>query len=258
MEQKELNKLKQLKDTLNKQMTHDEVKIYEKIKSGLSKTHYNNEQYDWNNRDYRRAEVFYADLSGNLGSEQGNGENGLRPVVIIQNDIGNKYSPTTIVAVLTSKLTKAKIPTHLELMSDEYNLPKNSIALFEQIRTLDKRRLKSKICYLGDDMQKKLDNAVIISMTNASPKSLLERLPDNMKNYIITSLKQIKRKEIQMKEMKNDGFDEPDIKKVFEKKMNILKQFIAYCKNHQLDYEKFYVLNKGITDEVNKSELIAL
>ena len=94
--------------------------------------------------EINRGEIYYADLSPVIGSEQG----GVRPVLIVQNDIGNKYSPTVIVAAITSQLSKAKLPTHIELKCEKFNLPKDSVILLEQIRTLDKRRLKNKICVL--------------------------------------------------------------------------------------------------------------
>ena len=93
-----------------------------------------------------RGEIYYADLSPVVGSEQG----GVRPVLVIQNDVGNKYSPTVIVAAITSKLSKAKLPTHIELDKDKYNLPKDSVVLLEQIRTLDKMRLKEKVSVLDE------------------------------------------------------------------------------------------------------------
>ena len=85
----------------------------------------------------RRGEIYYADLSPVVGSEQG----GVRPVLIVQNDIGNKYSPTVIVAAITSQINKAKLPTHIEISASEYGLPKDSVILLEQIRTIDKKRL---------------------------------------------------------------------------------------------------------------------
>lgn len=108
----------------------------------------------------KRGEIYYADLSPVVGSEQG----GVRPVLIIQNDIGNKYSPTVIVCAITSKLEKAKLPTHIELDSIEYSLPKNSVCLLEQIRTLDKRRLKEKVSYIGGNKMKEVDRAILISL----------------------------------------------------------------------------------------------
>lgn len=89
----------------------------------------------------KRGELYYADLSPVVGSEQG----GVRPVLVVQNDVGNKYSPTVIAAAVTSKINKAKLPTHIELPSNSYGLAKDSVILLEQIRTLDKRRLKERI-----------------------------------------------------------------------------------------------------------------
>lgn len=265
------NELQKIKDEMIKnievrdnKLINDEIKhmndnknVKENISNDFNKTNYNNNNIDWKNREYKRGSIHYADLSGNQGSEQGNGLEGSRPVIIIQNDIGNKFSPTVIVAVLTSKMTKAKLPIHLELDSNTYGLPKDSVILFEQIRTLDKRRLGNKISQLNSEIMEKVDNAIDISMKNLPAKTYLEKLPKDMRQYIINVLKEIKRKEIQMKEMKKDGFDNSVIKKVHDKKMNILTQFIKYCKIHELDYEKFYILNKGINEEV-KSELIAL
>lgn len=108
----------------------------------------------------KRGEVYYADLSPVVGSEQG----GFRPVLILQNDIGNKYSPTVIVSAITSQLGKAKLPTHIELSADEYNLPKNSVALLEQIRTLDKQRLKEKVTTLSTSKMKEVNRALLISL----------------------------------------------------------------------------------------------
>ncbi len=108
----------------------------------------------------RRGEIYYADLSPVVGSEQG----GVRPVLIIQNDVGNKYSPTVIVSAITSQLGKAKLPTHIELPAERYNLPKNSVALLEQIRTLDKRRLQEKITTLSPDKMREVNKALLISL----------------------------------------------------------------------------------------------
>lgn len=108
----------------------------------------------------RRGEVYYADLSPVIGSEQG----GVRPVLIIQNDVGNKYSPTVIACAITSQLGKAKLPTHIELSAEKYNLPKNSVALLEQIRTLDKRRLKDKVTTLSPDKMREVNKALLISL----------------------------------------------------------------------------------------------
>ena len=106
-----------------------------------------------------RGEIYYADLSPVVGSEQG----GVRPVLIVQNNIGNKYSPTVIVAAITSQINKAKIPTHIELAST-YGLTKDSVLLLEQIRTLDKRRLKERIGELSTTMMYKVEKALLISL----------------------------------------------------------------------------------------------
>ncbi len=108
----------------------------------------------------KRGEIYYADLSPVVGSEQG----GVRPVLIIQNDVGNKYSPTVIVSAITSQLGKAKLPTHIELPAEMYNLPKNSVALLEQIRTLDKRRLQEKITTLSPEKMREVNKALLISL----------------------------------------------------------------------------------------------
>lgn len=113
-----------------------------------------------NTETIKRGDIYYADLSPVVGSEQG----GIRPVLIIQNDIGNKYSPTVIVCAITSQLSKAKLPTHIELSSVKYNLPKDSVCLLEQIRTLDKRRLQEKVSYIDEQKQKEVDRAILISL----------------------------------------------------------------------------------------------
>ena len=112
------------------------------------------------NNEIKRGELYYADLSPVVGSEQG----GVRPVLIIQNDVGNKYSPTVIVAAITSKIDKAKIPTHIELKASDYGLVKDSVALLEQIRTIDKKRLKEKVGYVDGFKMKNINNALLISL----------------------------------------------------------------------------------------------
>ena len=108
----------------------------------------------------KRGYLYYAYLSPVVGSEQG----GVRPVLIIQNDIGNKYSPTVIVAAITSQINKAKLPTHIEISAHEYGLNKDSVILLEQIRTIDKKRLREKIGCLDKNMMLKVDNSLQISL----------------------------------------------------------------------------------------------
>ncbi|MBQ6999336.1 MAG: type II toxin-antitoxin system PemK/MazF family toxin [Clostridia bacterium] len=108
----------------------------------------------------KRGDIFYADLSPVVGSEQG----GIRPVLIVQNDVGNKYSPTVIVAAITSRINKAKMPTHIEIKGDDYGLSKDSVILLEQIRTIDKKRLKERIGHIDDNVIGMVDEAVSISL----------------------------------------------------------------------------------------------
>ena len=108
----------------------------------------------------KRGDVFYAELDPVIGSEQG----GVRPVLIIQNDVGNQHSPTTIVAAITGQLTKAKLPTHVDLAGRENGLAKNSVVLVEQVRTVDKTRLKEYICTLDKQIMEQVDQALLISM----------------------------------------------------------------------------------------------
>ena len=107
----------------------------------------------------KRGDIYYADLSPVVGSEQG----GIRPVLVIQNDIGNKYSPTVIAAAITSQINKAKMPTHIELAAKDYGLNKDSVILLEQIRTIGKRRLREKIGRIDDGLMASVNNALSIS-----------------------------------------------------------------------------------------------
>lgn len=108
----------------------------------------------------KRGDIFYADLSPVVGSEQG----GIRPVMIIQNDVGNRHSPTVICAAITSKMNKAKLPTHVEIDACKYQLVKNSVVLLEQIRTIDKQRLKDFICHVDKTKMMQVDEALRISL----------------------------------------------------------------------------------------------
>jgi len=107
----------------------------------------------------RRGDIFYADLSPVVGSEQG----GLRPVLIIQNDVGNRYSPTVIAAAITSRMGKTKLPTHIDVYADRVGLQKDSVILLEQIRTLDKRRLREKMGHLDESVMEEVNNAIAVS-----------------------------------------------------------------------------------------------
>ena len=108
----------------------------------------------------RRGDIYYADLSPVVGSEQG----GIRPVLVIQNDVGNKHSPTVICAAITSKMNKAKLPTHIEIDASTYDIVRDSVILLEQLRTIDKQRLKDKVCHLDQDILSQVDRALQISL----------------------------------------------------------------------------------------------
>ncbi len=108
----------------------------------------------------RRGDVYYADLRPVVGSEQG----GIRPVLIIQNDVGNRHSPTVIVAAITSQINKSKLPTHVELSAKQYAMVKDSVILLEQLRTIDKRRLRERVCHLDGEILMKVDKALGISL----------------------------------------------------------------------------------------------
>ena len=107
----------------------------------------------------RRGDIYYADLSPVVGSEQG----GIRPVLIVQNNVGNKYSPTVIAAAITSQINKAKLPTHIEINADEYGLQKDSVILLEQIRTIDKKRLREKIGHLDAKSMRRVNTVIEVS-----------------------------------------------------------------------------------------------
>lgn len=108
----------------------------------------------------KRGDIFYADLSPVIGSEQG----GVRPILVVQNDIGNRYSPTIICAAITSQINKAKLPTHIELDCNKYPLIKDSVVLLEQVRTIDKKRIREKIGHLDDIIMNKVNKALLISL----------------------------------------------------------------------------------------------
>ena len=107
----------------------------------------------------KRGDIFYADLSPVVGSEQG----GLRPVLIIQNDVGNRYSPTVIAAAITSRMSKTRMPTHIDIYADKVGLAKDSVILLEQVRTLDKKRLKEKMGHLDDGIMSEVNSAIAVS-----------------------------------------------------------------------------------------------
>ena len=115
----------------------------------------------------KRGDIYYADLSPVVGSEQG----GLRPVLIIQNDVGNRYSPTVIAAAITSKMSKTHLPTHIDIYAEQVGLAKDSVILLEQVRTIDKRRLKEKMGHLDDNIMNEVNSAIAVSFGLGGPNA---------------------------------------------------------------------------------------
>ena len=111
-------------------------------------------------QEISRGDIYYADLRPVIGSEQG----GIRPVLILQNNVGNRHSPTIICAAITSKMNKAKLPTHIELSAQRYHMMKDSVILLEQLRTIDKKRLRDRVCHLEDEVMEKVNEALKISL----------------------------------------------------------------------------------------------
>ena len=108
----------------------------------------------------KKGDLYFADLSPVTGSEQG----GIRPVLVVQNDVGNRHSPTVICAAITSRMNKAKLPTHVEIDSGRYKIVKDSVVLLEQIRTIDKQRLKDLVCHVDRELMRKVDEALCVSL----------------------------------------------------------------------------------------------
>ena len=124
-----------------------------------AKTEINGRTKGEKSMNIKRGDIYYADLSPVVGSEQG----GLRPVLIVQNDIGNRYSPTVIAAAITSKMSKARLPTHIDIYAKEVGIAKDSVILLEQVRTLDKRRLREKMGHLEENTMKRVNEAISVS-----------------------------------------------------------------------------------------------
>ena len=130
----------------------------------------------------KRGDIFYADLRPVVGSEQG----GVRPVLIIQNDMGNRHSPTVICAAITSKMNKAKLPTHVEVDASRYQLVKDSVILLEQVRTIDKSRLRERVCHLDDEILERMYlNNDVLSWNNNNHRRCIEILQPEKKQVEI-------------------------------------------------------------------------
>ena len=131
----------------------------------------------------KRGEIYYADLSPVVGSEQG----GMRPVLIIQNDVGNRYSPTVIAAAITSRLGKTKLPTHIDVHAERAGLSRDSVVLLEQLRTLDKRRLKERMGRLDEEMMREIDTAIAVSL-GLVPRSTVYTAREGVREAVAASM----------------------------------------------------------------------
>lgn len=193
-------------------------------------------------KNIKRGEVLNVALDGK-GCEQG----GERPVVVIQNNIGNTYSPTIIVACITSQLSKAKLPTHVELSAERYGLKYDSIVLCEQIRTLDKRfRVKERITSLDEFTMKKISRALCVSLDLEEKEAVkreirvnenpLDKLGEEVREKIETLLKDIYDYENIIEKSHNEGL----IRHLINERDSLLYRFRRACKNNNLDYQKVY------------------
>jgi mRNA interferase MazF len=192
-------------------------------------------------REVRRGQILWADIDGNRFSEQGGK---CYPVICLSNNIGNKYSPTIIVAFITSKLDKPKLPTHTPI--EGYGLPKNSVVLLEQIRTIDKRRLIGYIGSVDEVMMKRIDNAKNISMSELKPKTTFERLEKEQQQYILDKLNIIKECEVVLNFFHRLNKDANAIELAEDEKFEAENALMAFCYNNGLNCDEFYTQENGI------------
>lgn len=183
-------------------------------------------------KSYFRGEIYYADFGVGIGSEQG----GIRPVIIAQNDVGNRYSPTVIIYAITSQINKAKLPTHVEVYT-ECGLDKPSVILCEQTRTFDKRRLKELVGKAPQNIIAKMNKAICISLAvgegEYNTMSREEKFAYNKAQLVIntdTTLKELIQANVPLK----------TIEIFTEKRMNRINELKEYCKLNRLDYTRFY------------------
>lgn len=200
-------------------------------------------------KDIKRGDILYTELSGGIGSEQNND----RYCICIQNDVANRYSPTIIVAFITSRLTKAKLPVHLEVSAGNYGLPKDSVIMFEQLRTLDKRRIISKVGHMDELTLKRADMALDISIKTLKPKTTFERLTSEKQQYILDKLNIIKECEVVLKFFHRLNKDANAIELAEDEKFEAENALMSFCYNNGLNCDEFYTQENGVN-----SELIAL
>lgn len=217
-----------------------------------------------NKTSINRGDIFYADLSPVTGSEQG----GIRPVIVIQNDVGNRYSPTVIVSAITSQLEKAKLPTHVEIPSEEYGIRKDSVILLEQVRTLDKRRLKEKTGHVTEENMEKVDNALLISLGLDFREK--NNIVKNKENIEIEKNKQLEEKinNIVKDLVYLDGYimatidtgkNMSEISTKFIQRNTKICELKSICKQNKLNMSKYYdenIINSNMAYKDIREEVV--
>ncbi|OSA95729.1 UNVERIFIED_ORG: hypothetical protein B2H93_04725 [Clostridium botulinum] len=211
--------------------------------------HINNKM---NNINIKRGDIFFANLTGEVGSEQG----GIRPVVCLSNDIGNTYSSTVIIATITSKQTKAKIPTHVDIIG--YGLKEDSIVLLEQIRAIDKRRYLSYIGHADELMMRKIDKAKEIATSAIKPKNTLERLYPEMRKYIVSKLKMIETYTLTLDTLNQVKGDFNTINLIEDEKFREINSLKYYCNKNKISYNVILENYRDLIKEKDSISTIAL
>lgn len=243
----DMNKLNEFKN----QLENKEI-VIEKNINNVHSGNYNTTSTNINNinlKDIKRGDVVWVKLFGSVGSEQSSDEHG-RPCVVIQNNIGNAFSPTIIVACITSQLTKAKLPIHVEISSSEkYGLTKNSVVLLEQLRTLDKRlRIVKKAGHLDDLVMKKINKALEISVLEMEEKTPLERLDKFLREVIIRKIDNIHSFE---KAWINSKTNNESFKNMCLKERQLcLEDLEDFCIYNNLNYKDYYTQYSESYEEV--------
>ncbi|NFH01581.1 type II toxin-antitoxin system PemK/MazF family toxin [Clostridium botulinum] len=202
--------------------------------------------------DIKRGDIHFANLTGVIGSEQG----GIRPVICLSNDIGNTYSPTVIVATITSQQTKAKIPTHVNISG--YGLKEDSIVLLEQIRTIDKRRLKGYIGHADELAMRKIDKAKEIATSDIKPKNTLERLYPEMRRYIVSKLKMIETYILTLDTLNQIKGDYNTINLIEDELFKEKNSLKYYCNKNKINYNVIIDNYKDLMKEKEEVSNIAL
>lgn len=242
MEGKGFEVLMQLKKEMDRETTCNEIRHIDNRfeQNGENKINNNEQQIE-----VRRKGIYWANIDGNIGSEQGGK---CYPVICLSNDIGNKFSPTIIVAFITSKLDKPKLPTHVSI--EGYGLPKNSVALLEQVRTIDKRRLVGYVGTIDEITMKRIDNAKNISMSELKQKTTFERLSLEHRQYIVNKLNVIRECNTVLKFLTRINGSKKDIDIAEDEKFEAENALMSFCYEKGLNCDEFYTQENGINEEI--------